>query len=783
MSQPSIVQGEKVNDLSLNDDSFDDEFRLLETTLTDFKENNSKIEGDSKNETLRPSTNDSGIFSLNLVEFTPDESLKSFTRDVTIPQIVPNNVVLPIDIISSTNFKSSPSFDMGLPLENLDEENAHGSLLPSTQHFKPTVKYNESLTNLSLVSSSENIKFKCVTQHSVSNCDVSSIMQSSGNPVSSAVEENTENNLGETIRPNCYSSVVNVAPCDSSFVENQEITRPIQVSTVKSLQSIAEVQLNVCKKVLSGKLDCPELNKPTQEPENFESNKADITNADPVSSFKTAPALEIENKNLEQKQILKMSQISKNNILGDRPTISESNSVNDLKQNYIMAQSTECKEAIMLCPTVKTSSDKLAGSTENNLEALEICKLLPLNTKLEDCEISTCRTDTSSFEDDRKIKDEQIASSDDKKEAATFFCSTPIVNNIIKEKVEDSIELNSDHISPLRPTHYLKSRMNLKRTNLCLERIEEVDESTNGCSDKRLKLGSPSFENNMVLEKKNENVSSSMSCFEPPAKSILKKWDPGCLSRDSFLILDECGETDSEETIKPSQESVDHTSVTLDDFEVACKSLAEELLMSSSNYETLEKYYSQVHLDSQMDDKKFDEVLQELTLNNEMDEKSFMSKMKPIEDSKFLNRENVTNYSHMNMEESLNDAENKENPLTSGHESGLSEDKKILVEVKGLSSVSGADNVSFIKHEDNPETSSSTQQTKLICENERLVTIKGTDEKLSMDEEDVLLEEDIKVEQKQYVYFEYVSSDPKENEDNYNPEWQKLGKLTCDEER
>lgn len=781
MSQPSIVQGEKVNDLSLNDDSFDDEFRLLETTLTDFKENNSKIEGDSKNETL--TTNDSGIFSLNLVEFTPKESLKSFTRDVTIPQIVPNNVVLPIEIIRSTNFKSSPSFDIGLPFENLDDVKiAHSSLLPSTQHFKPTVKCNESLTNPSLVSSSENIKFKCVTQHSVSNCDVSRIMQSSGNPVSSAVEENTDNNHGETIRPNCYLSVVNVAPCDSSFVENQEKTRPIHVSTVKSLQSIAEVQLSVCKKVLSGKQDCPELNRPTQEPENFESNEADITNADPVSSFKTAPALEIENKNLGQNQIFKMSQINKNKISGD--TISENNSVNDLKQNYIMAQSTECKEAIMLCPTVKTSSDRLAGSTDNNLEELEICKLLPLNTKSEDGEISTCRTDTCSFEDDGKIKDEQIASSSDKKEAATLFCSTPIVNTILKEKVEDSIELNSDHMSPLnRPTNYLTSRMNLKRTNLCLERIEEVDESTDGFSDKRLKLGSPTFENEIVLEKKNENVSSSMSCFEPPAKSILKKWDPGCLSRDSFLILDECGETDSEETIKPRQESVDHTSVTLDDFEVACKSLAEELLMSSSNYETLEKYYSQVQLDSQMDDKKFDEVLQELTLNYEMDEKSFMSKMKPIEDNKFLSRENVTNYSHLNMEESLNDAENKENPLTSGHESGLSEDKKSLVEVKVLSSVSGADNVSFIKHEDNPETSSSTQQTKLICENERLVTIKGTDEKLSMDEEDVLLEEDIKVEQKQYVYFEYVSSDPKENEDNYNPEWQKLGKLTCDEER
>lgn len=779
-----IKTGEKVKDLSPNDDSFDDEFRLLETTLTDFKENNStKVESDSKNETLL--TNDSGIFSLNLVEFSPKESVKVFNKDVTcislnpdetilVPQDVPNNVGTPIDIgISSTNLKSTPSFD--IPCENLyDVKIAHSFLLPSTQHFKPTVKCNDSLTNLSLVSSSENIEFKCLAHSSVSNCDVvSSIMQSSSKPVSSA-QENTDNNHGEIIRPNCNLSVVNVSPCDSSFIENQEKTRPIQVSTDESLQSIPKFQLNVSKKVLPGKLDSVDVN--SQEPENLECrpNEVDITNADPVSSFKTAPAIEIENNNLEQNNICKMSQISKNKISGD--SISVNNSVIDLKQNDIMTLSTESKEELILCPTVKSSSDRLASSTD--VESLVSCKLLTLNTKLEDSEIPTCRTD------DGQIKDEQIASSDHKKETTTFFCSTPIVNNILKENVEDSIELNSDHISPLnRPKNYLKSKMNLKRTNLCLERIEEVDESIDGCPDKRLKLDSPTLENK-ESEKSNENVSSSMPCFEPPAKSILKKWDPGCLSRDSFLILDECGETDSEETIKPSQESVDHTSVTLDDFEVACKSLAEELLMSSSNYETLEKYNSQVQLDSQMDDKKFDEVLQELTLNYEMDEKNFMSKIKPMEDSRFLNRENVTNKSLMNMEESLNDTENKENPLTLGHESALSEeDKNILAEVKGLSSVSGADKVSSIKHEDNPETSSCTQQTKLISENERLVTIKGTDEKWSIDEEDVLLEEDIKVEQKQYVYFEYVSSDPKENEDNYNPEWQKLGKLTCDEER
>lgn len=767
-----IKTGEKVNDLSPNDDSFDDEFRLLETTLTDFKENNStKVESDSKNETFI--TNGSGIFSLNAVEFTPKENVKVFNKDDIcislnpeetnlVPQDVATNVGTPIDIgIRSTNLKSTPSFD--IPCENLyDVKIAHSFLLPSTQHFKPTVKCNDSLTNLSLVSSSENIELKCVAHNLVSNCDVvSSIMQSSSKPVSLA-QENTNNNHGEIIRANCNLTVVNVSPCDSSFIENQEKTRPVQVLTDESLQSIPKIQLNVSKKVLPGELDSVDVN--SQEPENLECNEVDIATADPVSSFKTAPAIEIENNNLEQNNICKMSQISNNKISGD--SISINNSVIDLKQNDIMTLSTESTEELILCPTVKSSSDRLASSTD--VESLVSCKLLTLNTKLEDSEIPNCRTD------DGQIKDEQIASSDDKKETTTFFCSTPIVNNILKENVEDSIELNSDHISPLnRPTNYLKSKMNLKRTNLCLERIEEVDESTDGCSDKRLKLDSPTLENKMVSEKSNENVSSSMPCFEPPAKSILKKWDPGCLSRDSFLILDECGETDSEETIKPSQESVDHTSVTLDDFEVACKSLAEELLMSSSNYETLEKYNSQVQLDSQMDDKKFDEVLQELTLNYEMDEKSFMSKIKPIEDSR-----------KKNMEEPLNDTENKENPLTFGHESALSEeDKNSLAVVKGLSSASGADKVSSIKHEDNPETSSCTQQTKLISENERLVTNKGTDEKLSIDEEDVLLEEDIKVEQKQYVYFEYVSSDPKENEDNYNPEWQKLGKLTCDEER
>lgn len=796
MSQPNFRLGEKVNNLSLNDVSFDDEFRLLETTLTGLKENDSKIEGDSKNDTLL--TNDSGIFSLNLVEITPIDSLQVYSEDVTrislksdetnlIPQEFPN-ACLPRDIISSTNSKSTPP-SLNILFENLEDiNNAHMSPLPTTQLFKSTGKCNESLTNLSLVSSSENFELKCATHNSVSNCDVlSGIMQSSSKLLSS-VKKNIDNNHDEL--NSCNISDVSVAPCDSSFVENQEKTRPIEVSEEKSLQGIAEDQLNICKKFLPDKQDG--LNLKCQEPEKFETSEADITNcADPdlgcypesvPCAFKTAPAVEIENKNLELNQICKLSQVSQNTISGD--TISANNNIHDLKQDDIMVQSTESKEAIALCKTVKTSSDRLAVSTSNCLESSECCELLTSKNKLNDTEILTCRKDKAFFEDGGQRKNEQ-ASSDDRKETATFFCSTPITSNIFKENVEDSIEPNSDHLSPLnRPTNYLKSKMNLKRTNLCLERIEEIDESTDGCSDKRLKLSSPTFENKIdpVFGKNDENVSSSMTCFEPPAKSILKKWDPGCLSRDSFFILDECGETDSEETIKPSQESADQTSVVLDDFEVACKSLAEELLMSSSNFETLEKYNSQVQLDSQMDDKKFFEALQEMTLNYEMEEKMFLSKMKPNEDSKCLTRENVTNYSHMNMEESLNDTENKANPSSLVSESKLSEDKNILAEVKGLNSVSGADDLS-IKHEDNPETSSCTQQTMLICENERVVTVKGTDEKFSIDEEDVLLEEDIKVEQKQYVYFEYVSSDPKENEDNYNPEWQKLGKLTCDEER
>lgn len=84
MSQPSIQHVEQINDLGLglNDDSFDDEFRLLETTLTDFKENDLKVEGDSKNGTHI--TNDSGIISLNSVEFTPRpiESSIVFNKDI-----------------------------------------------------------------------------------------------------------------------------------------------------------------------------------------------------------------------------------------------------------------------------------------------------------------------------------------------------------------------------------------------------------------------------------------------------------------------------------------------------------------------------------------------------------------------------------------------------------------------------------------------------------------------------------------------------------------------------
>lgn len=62
-------------------------------------------------------------------------------------------------------------------------------------------------------------------------------------------------------------------------VENKENTRPIQVLTDESLQSIHKVQLNVNKKVLPGKLDSVNVNN--REPQNLECNEVDITNADP----------------------------------------------------------------------------------------------------------------------------------------------------------------------------------------------------------------------------------------------------------------------------------------------------------------------------------------------------------------------------------------------------------------------------------------------------------------------------------------------------------------------
>jgi len=370
-----------------------------------------------------------------------------------------------------------------------------------------------------------------------------------------------------------------------------------------------------------------------------------------------------------------------------------------------------------------------------------------------------------------------------------IYSSTP---NVIKKTQEDLISLSSNEIdfgqeSPLNVKCFV-GKQNLKRKNFGLQPIEELEEDSATITEKRLKVGEGDTRVDLIASSE-ASTSSAKSYFEAPAKSLLKKWQPSCLSRNvstsSFIVLDECGETEADDGQKPNQE---HESPRVDDFEIACQSLTEELMKSSSNIETLEKYHSQVQLENQMDDEKFDEILKELTMNVDLDDKTYASLMEEIHtmkpgDENTINKADKTSHTMKSMEESVDTslfgAEDNSEDSSSGNltviENSTSTIPKRAINDQDLELKSGEHELNIHENtDDKPDSKLKTNKDKTSTKDEEVF-----DEDTL---EDFLLEENL-VKDKPYEFYEFVSTDPKENEDNYNPEWQKLGRLTSDEER
>lgn len=360
------------------------------------------------------------------------------------------------------------------------------------------------------------------------------------------------------------------------------------------------------------------------------------------------------------------------------------------------------------------------------------------------------------------------------------FCSTP--NNLKKvgnTSTSEEVCINNSfgQITPLNKKRLSdKNEINFKRKRELLECIEEVDENVSDSSvEKKLKYGAPSDEPNLEelqakVETNESENKSFIPCYEAPAKSIWKKLQCSNLARSassSYLILDECGESDVEDTnTVSSQHSIEGEEV--DDFEIACKSLTEELMKCSSNIENLEQF--QELTESQIDVDKLDDYLQELSQNYDLGEKTSLT-MKTMEES-LLTEQNVSdldktiveNVSNIDVLIKVETDRNTMNMKQIIEQSPKSENKASIFQSESLKENQN-DVENDKEHANNDENQNAHRPDAII-----------------IDEEDTLLEE-ANEKKKPYVFFEFVSENPKENEDNYNPEWQKLGRLTSDEER
>ncbi|XP_054260921.1 uncharacterized protein LOC128985456 isoform X2 [Macrosteles quadrilineatus] len=355
-----------------------------------------------------------------------------------------------------------------------------------------------------------------------------------------------------------------------------------------------------------------------------------------------------------------------------------------------------------------------------------------------------------------------------------MFYSTPNVSRNAEDTNNVSVgDTFFGYVSPLN-VKCSQGKNNLKRKHVGLEPIEETNEDSDSITEKKLRIG----ENNPVVD--SEEFSSKLQCFEAPAKSLLKMWQPSCLSRNmssGFIVLDECGDSEAE-CSKADQENpfvADSSKVDtskLDDFEIACQSLTEAMMKSSSHIETLEKYHSQVQLENQLDDEKFNEIWKELSMNVDLDDNTCFSLLSMDEST--ITNVDKTCLKSIAMDQS-NDADSKVN------NDGFASENVTIVEGNMsdvLSSKEMEGPIASVKKEsDDQEHTNYIEDSKSKIKEEP----QGSDEEESDDEEKVLLEGNNN--ENDYEFFEFVSSDPKENEDNYNPEWQKLGRLTTDEER
>lgn len=407
----------------------------------------------------------------------------------------------------------------------------------------------------------------------------------------------------------------------------------------------------------------------------------------------------------------------------------------------------------------------------------------------EDC-IKSVRKVDEEFEEENYIEinmtdKSNISSVDENETQCKIHCSTPLVKDLGTDMVTENINSIASFglLSPLATNKSNIDGLHHMKRKLCSETLasikEEEEEDELIVPAKKPKCDT---EDSSCVAK---NLKSHMKTIEPPAMAIFKKWRPKCLSSSTtYYVVDECGDAQSSQSEKED-----------DEFEIAMNSLKEELIKQSDadDLKTLDLYHNHVLAENEEDGLKFEEILQQFT--NELEGMSeYISLDKS--DGSTITTDNGEKSQNTVLE--IDCEKNLSSTLTSDsqktHDSTLVEKQSVEISRKNDNKGSPANDKPIIVDDDDDDDVIIIKENLKPVENrnEKLTSNNNIDYiTLTADEEDELLEDKPEVnsetdgsqKKKPREMVEFISKDPKENEDNFNPEWELLRKLNTDEER
>uniref|UniRef100_A0A1B6E0K9 Uncharacterized protein n=1 Tax=Clastoptera arizonana TaxID=38151 RepID=A0A1B6E0K9_9HEMI len=300
-----------------------------------------------------------------------------------------------------------------------------------------------------------------------------------------------------------------------------------------------------------------------------------------------------------------------------------------------------------------------------------------------------------------------------------MVCSTPVLNEKLKQSMI-SKKLKNEFDSMSPLNTVVRDARNLKKRTI-FETIKEEEEEE---EDDSTELSPPKKLKNDACE---FTVDLSRKKLEAPAVSLLKKWIPPGSSTPMYIIDDS------------------DTPNIKEDYEDVMKSLNETLMKETT--------------ENNLDSIRFTEIMQELT-------QEIQDQFKD-EDLFFENSNEITVI------------ENTEADVT------LTNLKKSEVGMQPKDAIKHV--VQIIVKEDNPDDASSKNEKEIEGQSHLSIIYANIQDKLADDdEEDLLLEEsefDDKLKKRSRELEFFISSDPKENEDNEDKEWDLLRKLNNDGER